>query len=114
MKTLGRHVLVELWDAENLNSSDSVDAALRDAVEALDATLLDLRTVRFPVHGVTGVAVIAESHVAVHTWPEYGYAAVDVFTCNLEADLDAAIDAFRRHFLPGRVEVMEARRGILG
>ena len=42
---------------------------------------------QFPVHGVTGVAIISESHVAVHTWPEYGYAAVDIFTCNLDVDM---------------------------
>lgn len=113
MKTLGRHVLVELWGSEHLNSAKTAEAALRDAVDALEATLLDLRTVEFPVHGVTGFAVVAESHVAVHTWPEHGYAAVDIFTCNLDADVDAAIDAFRRHLLPDRVEVMEARRGIL-
>lgn len=114
MKALGRHLIVELWDAANLNDAEVVERALRAAVEAIDASLLDIRTVRFPVHGVTGFAVIAESHVAVHTWPEHGYAAVDVFTCNLEADVDAGIDALRRHFLPGRVEVMEVRRGILG
>lgn len=114
MKALGRHLIVELWDAENLNSPDAVEAALRDAVGAIDASLLDLRTVRFPVHGVTGFAVIAESHVAVHTWPEHGYAAADIFTCNLDADVDSGIDALRRHFMPGRVEVMEVRRGILG
>jgi S-adenosylmethionine decarboxylase proenzyme len=112
VKSLGRHLIVELWEATNLNSRDTVEVALRDTVKAIDGQLLDLRVVTFPVHGVTGVAVIAESHVAIHTWPEHGYAAIDIFTCNLDADLEAGIDAMKRHFLPGRTQVMEIRRGL--
>ena len=62
---------------------------------------------------VDGVAIIAESHVAVHTWPEHGYAAVDIFTCNLDVDIQVGIDALTKHFLPGRTQVMEVRRGML-
>lgn len=113
MKTLGRHMILEMWEAENLNSVSTLELALKETVEAIDGTMLDSRVVEFPVHGVTGVAIIAESHVAVHTWPEHGYAAVDIFTCNLEADIDAGIEAMKRHFLPGRTQVMEVRRGIL-
>lgn len=112
MKALGRHVIVEMWEATNLNSSDVLELALRETVEAIDGKLLDLRVVEFPVHGVTGVAIIAESHVAVHTWPEHGYAAVDIFTCNLDADIEAGIEALEKHFLPGRKQVMEVRRGL--
>jgi S-adenosylmethionine decarboxylase len=113
VKTLGRHLIIEMWEAENLNDADLLDKALRDTVEAIDGHLLDVRTVQFPVHGVTGVAIIAESHVAVHTWPEHGYAAVDIFTCNLESDIQAGIDAMTKYFMPGRVQVMEVRRGLM-
>jgi S-adenosylmethionine decarboxylase len=113
MKALGRHMLVEMWDTQNLNSPACLEQGLRDAVEAIDGTLLDLRVVTFPVHGVTGMAIIAESHIAVHTWPEYGYAAVDIFTCNLDADVQAGIEAIAKHLVPGRVQVTEVRRGIL-
>ena len=112
MKQLGRHVIVEMWEATNLNSAPALELALREAVEAIDGTLLDVRVVEFPVHGVTGVAIIAESHVAVHTWPEHGYAAVDIFTCNLDADIDAGIEAISKHLLPARTQVMEVRRGL--
>lgn len=112
MQTLGRHLIVEFWEAEHLNSAPVLEQALRETVSAIDGTLLDLRVHTFPVHGVTGVAIIAESHVAVHTWPEHGYAAVDIFTCNLEADVEAGIDTLKRHFRPGRVQVMEVRRGL--
>jgi S-adenosylmethionine decarboxylase proenzyme len=106
-------MILEMWEAQNLDSARTLEQALKDTVAAIDGTMMDLRVVEFPVHGVTGVAVIAESHVAVHTWPEHGYAAVDIFTCNLDADIDAGIEAMKRHFLPGRTQVMEVRRGIL-
>ncbi len=113
MKALGRHLIVEMWDAQNLNSAEALELGLREAVEVIDGTLLDVRVVSFPVHGVTGVAIIAESHIAVHTWPEYGYAAVDIFTCNLEADVQAGIEALAKHLLPARTQVMEVRRGLV-
>jgi S-adenosylmethionine decarboxylase proenzyme len=112
VKSLGRHLIVEFWEATNLNSPETLETALRDAVCAIDGHLLDLRVVAFPVHGVTGVAIIAESHVAVHTWPEHGYAAVDIFTCNLDADVESGVEALKKHFLPGRTQIMEVRRGI--
>jgi len=114
MKQLGRHVILEMWEATNLNDARILEQALRDTVEAIDGHLLDVRVVEFPVHGVTGVAIISESHVAVHTWPEHGYAAIDIFTCNLEADLDAGIEAMKKHFLPRQTQVMEVRRGLQG
>ena len=114
MKSLGRHLILELWEATNLNDPRILEQALRDTVAAIDGTLLDVRVVEFPVHGVTGVAIISESHVAVHTWTEHGYAAIDIFTCNMEADLDAGIEAMKKHFLPGRTQVMEVRRGLQG
>ena len=113
MKALGRHLIVEMWEARNLNSADALEQGLRDAVRAIDGTLLDVRVIRFPVHGVTGVAIIAESHIAVHTWPEYGYAAVDIFTCNLEADIQAGVDALSVQLLPARVQVREIPRGLV-
>lgn len=114
MKALGKHLIIEMWgaDADNLNDAKLLDRALRDTVEAVDGHLLDCRVVEFPVHGVTGVAIIAESHVAVHTWPEHGYAACDIFTCNLDADIEAGVEALKKHFLPTQTQVMEVRRGL--
>lgn len=112
MKALGRHLIIELWESKLLNSAEAVERGIRDCVAAIEGTLLDLRVITFPVHGITGFAVISESHVAVHTWPEHGYAAVDIFTCNLEANVEAGIEALRRHLLPRRVQMMEVRRGV--
>jgi S-adenosylmethionine decarboxylase proenzyme len=110
---LGRHLIIEMFDAENLNDAELLETALKETVDAIQGTLLDCRVVRFPVHGVTGVAIISESHVAVHTWPEYGYAAVDIFTCNMDVDMQPGIDVMKKHFRPGRIDVREVPRGIL-
>src|SRR5918912_218387 len=113
MKSVGRHLILELWGCRNLNSTEIVERALRDVVRACDLTLLDLNVYPFTPIGVTGVAVVSESHVLVHTWPEYGYAAVDVFTCGDRANPEAAIPLLRNHFEPERVQIMEINRGIL-
>ena len=113
MKSVGTHLVLELWGCSNLNSPATVEAALRDVVEATGTTLLDLRVYPFAPIGVTGVAIVAESHIMIHTWPEHRYAAVDVFTCCEERDLSAAIEAVREHFTPDRVQMMHIVRGIL-
>jgi S-adenosylmethionine decarboxylase len=113
VRALGRHLIIEMFDADNLNDAELLDSALRETVEAIDGTLLDCRVVQFPVHGVTGVAIISESHVAVHTWPEYGYAAVDIFTCNMDVDIQPGIDVMTKYFAPGRIEVVQVQRGII-
>ena len=96
-----------------MNSASSVEQALRDVVAATGVTLLDLRVYPFSPIGVTGVAIVAESHIMIHTWPEYQYAAIDVFTCGEERDLTAALEAVREHFTPDRVQMMHITRGIL-
>ncbi len=105
--------MLELWGCRNLNSPDAVEQALREIVTACDVTLLDLRVYPFEPIGVTGVAVVAESHINIHTWPEFGYAAVDIFTCGARKDPTAAIPVLRQFFGPERIESMEMTRGIL-
>ena len=112
MKGLGRHLILELWGGKNFNSAATVEGALRDAAAACAATLKDVQVYYYNPDGVTGVAVLAESHITIHTWPEYDYAAVDVFTCGDDADPRVAIPVFRDHFEAERVQVMEVVRGI--
>jgi S-adenosylmethionine decarboxylase len=113
VRSVGRHLVLELWGCRNLNSPDAVEQALREVVAACDVTLLDLRVYPFEPVGVTGVAVLAESHINIHTWPEYGYAAVDIFTCGARKDPTAAIPVLQQFFSPERVQSMEMTRGIL-
>jgi S-adenosylmethionine decarboxylase len=113
LKSVGRHLILELWGCRNLNSTEVVEQAMRDIVTACDLTLLDLKVYPFTPIGVTGVAVVSESHVMVHTWPEHGYAAVDIFTCGERANPEAALPLLRDHFEPERVQIMEINRGIM-
>lgn len=103
---------MELWGCQSLNSVSVVELALREATEACGATLLDLSVHPFSPIGITGVAVVSESHIVIHTWPEYGYAAVDVFTCG-DSDPAQAIPVFRRYFRPAKSQVMVIQRGIV-
>ena len=115
MKAIGRHIILEMWRCSglSLNSLDTAEQALRDMVAALDVNLLDLKVYPFSPVGVTGIAIVSESHLVIHTWPEHGYAAVDIFTCGAPRDPRAAIDVLRQHFQPEHVQVMEINRGQL-
>jgi len=112
LKGLGRHLILELWGGKNFNSVATVEGALRDAAAACDASLNGIQGYHYNQQGVTGVAVLAESHITIHTWPEYSYAAVDVFICGDDADPRVAIPVLRSHFEAERVQVMEVVRGI--
>jgi S-adenosylmethionine decarboxylase len=106
----GVHLIIDLYDARNLDDIDYIEATLRRCVDASRATLLHLHVHRFQPNGVSGVAVLAESHISIHTWPYSGYAALDVFMCG-DADPDRCIPVLREAFAAKRVEVNELRRG---
>jgi S-adenosylmethionine decarboxylase len=106
----GVHLIVDLHGAEGLNDIDLIDATLRRCVVAARATLLHIHLHHFHPNGVSGVAVLAESHISIHTWPDIGYAALDVFMCG-KAEPDACIPILRSAFKAQRVAVNELLRG---
>lgn len=107
----GVHLIVDMWDAERLDDIEHVEATLRRCVEAACATLLHIHLHHFSQNnGVSGVAVLAESHISLHTWPEHGYAALDIFMCG-DTDPNAAVAVLRQMFRPGRISVSEHLRG---
>ena len=109
----GSHLIIDLWEAEGLDDRDRIETALIDAVNAAGATLLHIHLHTFSEGGgISGVAVLAESHISVHTWPEKGYAAFDVFMCG-DAEPRKALDVFKRAFNPGRIVVGEHKRGVV-
>ena len=113
IKFAGVHLLVELWGASNLGDLDLTDRALRECVEVSGATLLHIHLHHFgPGAGLSGVAVLAESHISIHTWPERGYAALDLFMCGA-ADPYKSIPVLRAAFEPATVQVSEQKRGVL-
>ncbi len=115
MRALGRHVLVELYgcDAELLKKVDAVREIMVEAAEACQAAIVDVAFHEFAPFGVSGVVVIAESHLAIHTWPEYQYAAVDIFTCGETIDPEQAVRHIVSRFDCPRASIMEVRRGII-
>jgi len=111
MRYAGTHLIVDLIGAERLDDLDHVERTLRDCVEAAGATLLHIHLHHFtPNGGVSGVAVLAESHISIHSWPECGYAALDVFMCGSAAP-ERTIDVLRRAFRPARLVIGEHLRG---
>jgi len=105
-------MICEFWGATNLADAAATESAIRNAVNAGNATLVKSVVHQFTPHGVSGVAVLAESHLSVHTWPELGYAAVDYFTCGDGVDMDAMLEALREVYQPARVESRELARGV--
>lgn len=109
---VGRHAVCEFWGAAHLDSVERAENALRAAAAAGQVTLIDVFVHKFSPHGVSGVAVIAESHLALHTWPEYGYVAADFFTCGAHVDMEAIIGSLRDAFEAEHVDVRFLDRGI--
>ena len=107
----GTHLIVDLYGASDIDDLAHVESTLTDCVAAAGATLLHIHLHHFtPNGGVSGVAVLAESHISIHSWPETGYAALDVFMCG-NADPHRTIDVLRQAFRPERIEVSEHLRG---
>ncbi len=113
MTFAGTHVIIDLWGASGLDDIELIDRTLKRAVEDCKATLLHIHLHRFePSGGVSGVAVLAESHISIHTWPERGYAALDVFMCG-SALPHKAVPVLRQAFKPSSVQFVEHRRGLV-
>ncbi|MEM9724628.1 MAG: adenosylmethionine decarboxylase [Pseudomonadota bacterium] len=106
----GVHLIIEVIGAEGLNDQARIERAFLDSIDASGATLLHLHLHPFEPQGVSGVAVLAESHISVHTWPERGYGAFDVFMCG-GADPYAAVPVLSRAFNAREVRVRELLRG---
>ena len=115
MKSLGQHLILELYGcpAALLNDPRHVENTLAQAVRASGATMIQPFFHQFAPQGVSGVVIISESHFTIHTWPEYGYAALDVFTCGDVIDVDAAADTLRRGFGAGQAQRLLLTRGTL-
>ncbi|MAO92149.1 MAG: adenosylmethionine decarboxylase [Rhodospirillales bacterium] len=106
----GTHLIIDVWDAANLDDIDHIEATLKECVTVAGATLLHCHLHRFNPEGVSGVLVLAESHISIHTWPEMGYAALDVFMCG-DSRPHEAIAVLKRGFATQNVTVQDLHRG---
>ena len=113
MRALGRHLLVDLYgcDCDLLDDREYIETQLRAAAAAAGARILGAVFHRFNPHGVTGVLVVQESHLAIHTWPEYGYAAVDLFTCGQNINPWRAYEILKAVLRADRATAVEMHRG---
>ena len=111
VRCAGTHLIIDLMGAERLDDIDLLDETFRRCVDEAGATLLHIHLHHFtPNGGVSGVAVLAESHISVHTWPEHNYAAFDVFMCG-DTTPHVVIDILRNTFKARDVDVREVLRG---
>ncbi|WP_420546878.1 adenosylmethionine decarboxylase [Curvivirga sp.] len=107
----GTHLLIDLWGASNLDQIELVEETLRKGALDAGATILHCHLHHFtPNGGVSGVLVLAESHISIHTWPEANYAALDVFMCG-DCDPHKTVPFLKEAFKPERVDVNEQLRG---
>lgn len=114
MQALGRQILVEYYDCNNdvINDVSKIESMLLEATRRSNASIISHNFHKFSPHGISGTVVIAESHVAIHTWPEYGYAAVDIFTCGETIDPWVIQEYLKEGFESGNVSSMEMKRGM--
>lgn len=114
MSALGRHLLVELTGCEAavLADLDRVRSAMLAAAEASGATIITHSFHHFSPYGVSGAVIIAESHLAIHTWPEHCFAAVDFFSCG-DVDMDRGVAILKTAFSAASETRLELERGPL-
>jgi S-adenosylmethionine decarboxylase len=113
LRYAGTHLIIDLWDGEHFDDIGVIELALRRAVQAAGATLLHLHLHEFTAGGgVSGVAVLAESHISIHTWPERDYAAIDVFMCG-SAEPHEVVPVLRHMFKARRIAISEHLRGLV-
>lgn len=114
MKALGTHILLELEDCniKLLDDLKKIEILMLDAAKKAKATIIESRFHRFNPFGVSGVVIIAESHLTIHTWPEHAYAAVDIFTCGKILQPKIAIEYLIKAFVSKKSSIVELDRGI--
>jgi len=111
VRCAGAHLIVDVYGGERLDDLSHIEDTLKHCVEVAGATLLHVHLHHFDENGgVSGVAVLAESHISIHSWPEHNYAALDIFMCG-QTQPEACIEVLREAFSPSRVAVSEFLRG---
>jgi S-adenosylmethionine decarboxylase len=111
-KYAGTHLIIELWDGEYFTDKDKIQEIMLEAAEACSATVLSINLHEFSSNGVSGVVVLKESHISIHTWPEYKYAAMDIFVCGT-CNPHKSIPVLKEGFKAKSVQVIEIKRGLL-
>ncbi|MBX0359003.1 adenosylmethionine decarboxylase [Halobacillus sp. Nhm2S1] len=114
MDTMGRHVIAELWNCneEKLNDMSYIEQVFVDAALKAGAEVREVAFHKFAPHGVSGVVIISESHLTIHSFPEHGYASIDVYTCGDRIDPNVAAQYIVDALEAGKNETVEVPRGM--
>ena len=113
-KYAGRHLILDVWGGQHFSCAETLKGLLKEMAEVAGATVLRIDLHSFQENGgVTGVAMLAESHISVHTWPEYSYAAFDIFMCG-KCDPYKSLQTLEERLLPAKTEITEIKRGRIG
>ena len=107
----GVHLIAEFWNGGIIEDKKEIKKILISAVEKANCTPLNIVIHKFEPQGITGVVLLAESHLTLHSWPEYNYVAIDIFTCGDRAVPDKALDYLKEIFAPEKVEIQKVERG---
>ncbi len=113
MEAFGRHLILEMWDCNRglLNDVKKITELMSNAANIAGATVIKQFYHEFIPSGITGVAILAESHIAIHTWPVEGYVAIDIFTCGTNCDPQLAVESLLKDFSPRESTTLEIKRG---
>jgi S-adenosylmethionine decarboxylase len=116
MRIIGKHLIVDMYGCnfDQLNNLEFIKSAMLAAVAEANMTLLDYSQFKFEPQGLTAIALLAESHMSIHTYPELGYAAIDVFTCGDHSRPDKAVIMLKKILMPEKTKITNIRRGDFG
>ena len=109
----GVHILADFWFGKIIDKKSELKKILLNAAKKSNSTPLEIFVVKFKPQGITGIALLAESHISVHSWPEINYIGIDIFTCGEKATPMDAFEYLKKEFKPKKVELKEIKRGVL-
>jgi S-adenosylmethionine decarboxylase len=112
-KYAGIHLLAEFWHPKTIEDKEDLKKILIAAAKEANSIPLGVKIYSFSPQGITGVVLLAESHIAIHSWPEFDYLAVDIFTCGDKSIPDKALEYLKKKFEPKRVEIKKIKRGTI-
>jgi len=112
-KNIGIHLVADFWYGKIIESEDEIRKILIETVKKSNCKPLEISIHKFQPQGITGVILLEESHIAIHSWPEFNYLAVDIFTCGDKAMPEKALEYLKREFQPKKIRIKRIKRGII-
>lgn len=109
---VGIHLIAEFWNGKIIEDSKEIEKILIESAKKSNNTPLKVSIHKFSPQGITGVILLSESHLAIHTWPQWNYVAIDIFTCGKRTFPKKALDYLKKKFQPKKIQILEIKRGI--